>query len=172
MNEELMAMVDEELDEQFHVDTPEKAEWALQKIALEREEVRRFKMVVDNMIMEYQRKLAAFTEAHNTRYLESMLQAFFEIVPHKQTKTMEQYITPSGKLIRKFGGNEYLSDESALVPWLESNMPELVNVEKSAKWADLKAKVKLSGNGVVDENGETVPGVTVNVKPDTFIVEV
>ena len=96
-------------------------------------------------------------------FFTARLEEYFDSVPHKASKTMESYTLPGGKLVRKRQQPQYETDDEALVPWLETNMAQLVKIKKSADWAALKklCSVTPDGQHVVTEDGEIIPGVTV-----------
>lgn len=150
------------------------AEWCIRKIAEKRAELARYEMVCKNAIGVYQAKLTAMQEKteRDTANLIGMLRAYSETVPMKETKTQATYKLPSGTLKLKRGGYEYIRDEDALLPWVKANKPERIKVKESVDWAGLKSEISVAGSSVVDENGESVPGVTVAIKPDVFTVEV
>lgn len=107
-------------------------------------------------------------------FFTARLEEYFDSVPHKASKTMESYTLPGGKLVRKRQQPQYETNDEALVPWLETNMAQLVKVKKSADWAALKklCSVTPDGQHVVTEDGEIIPGVTVTQRPDIFKAEV
>ena len=65
-------------------------------------------------------------------------------------------------------------DETKLVPWLKANgYGELVKVEESTRWADLKKLLSYTGDiATLTETGEIVEGVTVYETPGIFTVDV
>ena len=65
-------------------------------------------------------------------------------------------------------------DEAKLVPWLKANgYGELVKVEESTRWADLKKLLSYTGDiATLTETGEIVEGVTVYETPGIFTVDV
>ena len=75
--------------------------------------------------------------------------------------------TPYGKSrTRRSAAQPDKADDEKLLTYAKSNqLNDLIKVEESVKWGDLKKKLKVVGNNVVDENGEVVPGVV--VKPET-----
>lgn len=179
MEELEMMIVDEQLDnadehgqESFTVKDDMVAEWCIKKIAAERAEVARMRMVVDSAISLYKFKLAEFEGKHSTQFLEGVLANYFESVPHKKTKTQETYALPSGVLKMKKGGIEYNRDEEALTAWVKENAPEFLKVKETTDWAGLKAKVTVNGHSVIDDSGEVIPGIVAIQKPDTFTVEI
>ena len=94
--------------------------------------------------------------------------------PHKETKTTEKYRLLSGTLTFKKGTTKTKLDETKLVPWLKANgYGELVKVEESTRWADLKKLLSYTGDiATLTETGEIVEGVTVYETPGIFTVDV
>ena len=111
---------------------------------------------------------------NGTSYLTSCLADFFATVPHKETKTTEKYRLLSGTLTFKKGTTKAKLDETKLVPWLKANgYGELVKVEESTRWADLKKLLSYTGDiATLTETGEIVEGVTVYETPGIFTVDV
>lgn len=157
----------EVVKEMFEIDSDQKAEWALKKIAEARKDRDQWISFYETQIEKVKHECDV-----NTANLEYMLSEFFKTVPHKETKTQASYVLPGGKLILKKQGPEFEHNDDLLVPWLEANRPELVKVKKSSNWAELKKQVAEFDGGVVDENGELIPGVTVTQREDKFVVEI
>ena len=111
---------------------------------------------------------------NGTSYLTSCLADFFATVPHEETKTTEKYRLLSGTLTFKKGTTKTKLDEAKLVPWLKANgYGELVKVEESTRWADLKKLLSYTGDiATLTETGEIVEGVTVYETPGIFTVDV
>lgn len=130
----------------FRITDDRCADWAIRKIADERSEYDRLKALAD----------------------------FFATVPHKETKTTEKYRLLSGTLTFKKGTTKTKLDETKLVPWLKANgYGELVKVEESTRWADLKKLLSYTGDiATLTETGEIVEGVTVYETPGIFTVDV
>ena len=111
---------------------------------------------------------------NGTSYLTSCLADFFATVPHKETKTTEKYRLLSGTPTFKKGTTKTKLDETKLVPWLKANgYGELVKVEESTRWADLKKLLSYTGDiATLTETGEIVEGVTVYETPGIFTADV
>lgn len=94
-------------------------------------------------------------------------------MPHKATKTQEKYRLLSGTLVLKKGGTKAKTDDEKLVPWLKENgYGDLVKVEETAKWGELKKLLAYTGEvATIAETGEIVEGVTAYEAPDTFTVD-
>lgn len=159
----------------FVIDNNNKAEWALNKIKEDRRSFEEYIETCDNMIKAYEEKKKKALEKmeRKTSYLEYLLAQYFETVEKKKTKTQESYVLPSGKLVRKFGANDFQRDEEKLTKWLEDNKyNSFVKTEKKAAWGEFKKECTVSGDILVDKDGQIVEGVTILKKPDTFEVVV
>lgn len=147
----------------FRITDDRCADWAIRKIA-------------DEQIAAINEKVAAARKRmeNGTSYLISCLADFFATVPHKETKTTEKYRLLSGTLTFKKGTTKTKLDEAKLVPWLKANgYGELVKVEESTRWADLKKLLSYTGDiATLTETGEIVEGVTVYETPGIFTVDV
>lgn len=153
----------------FHVTDDSTAEWCLRKIKEAKADQEKWRQHYAE-----QMKKVEETTGKTVAYFESALEDYFSRVPHKATKTQESYTLPSGRLIRKQQQPKYTTDDETLVPWLESNfMGQLVKIKKTADWAGLKKVVSLTPDGahVATDEGEIIPGVTVEQRPDVFKVE-
>lgn len=160
----------------FRITDDRCADWAIRKIADERSEYDRLKVLADEQIAAINEKVAAARKRmeNGTSYLTSCLADFFATVPHKETKTAEKYRLLSGTLTFKKGTTKTKLDETKLVPWLKANgYGELVKVEESTRWADLKKLLSYTGDiATLTETGEIVEGVTVYETPGIFTVDV
>ena len=164
--------------ERFEVDNDMKAEWVLSKIRRiradqkkERDElIRQMQFYKDQMelVDKQADEEAAFFESMLIPYFAERMEAGFT----KSTKTQTVYKLPTGKLMLKKQGPVYERDNAELLPWLKENRPELVKVEESPNWAELKKSIKVVGESVVTKDGEIVPGVKVTEQEDRFEVEV
>lgn len=159
--------------ERFEINDDKKANWAIEKVKEARSDRDRWIEFYKDQI----EKVKAECD-DNTAYLEFGLRKYFmERSSEGFTKTTktgksESYSLPCGKLVLKKQEPEFDHDDSILVPWLEQNAPEFIKIEKSAKWGELKKVVDVSGDSVINEDGEVVPGVMVTERADKFVVEV
>lgn len=152
------------------------ADWACRKIAEEKAELDRIRELADAQIQKIEEKVAAAERRfqNGTRFLTGKLAEYFETVPHKTTKTKASYRLLSGTLTRKFGGTTMKQDDEKLVQFFkDSGQLEFIKTEEKPRWGDFKKRLEIIGGSVVDkETGEIVEGVTVETKPDTFMVDV
>ena len=162
------AIMENNVEETFVIDTDAKAAWALRKI-------REARADRDNWVKWYKDKIAEIEAAtdFNTMNLERMLAEYFASVPHKKTKTQESYTLPEGKLVMKTQNPEYKRDDGKVIAWLKANNGgQFIKVKEELDWAGLKATVGVFDGSVVDENGEIIPGIEVIEREAKFIVEV
>lgn len=166
------------LDELEQVDLGSVAqdERAPRKIAEERSEYNRLKELADQQKAAIEEKVEAARRRmeNGTAFLTSCLADFFNTVPHKTTKTTEKYRLLSGTLTLKKGTVKATVDDSKLVPWLRENgYGDLVKVEESAKWGELKKLLAYTGEiATIQSTGEIVEGVTAYETPATFTVDI
>lgn len=179
-----------EQDKQFIVDSDEKAEWAIKKIAEERAEAERFINVCQTMICKYQEQIeqAKADLDSKTGYLTFQLQRYMDTVKAKETKTQKTYKLPSGTLKVKYPGPEYKRDEEKLTEFLKKNYTDYVETIYKPKWAEFKKIVSLNRDPIVDEesgelidytpyylvdpNGKAVEGVEVIEREPVFEVQI
>ena len=163
-------MFDEEMVEEtnhFVIEDDQTAEWAMGEIRNAEAEKKKWKDFYDD---RYQ-KVCASCDLKIAN-MESFLQTYFEKVPHKVTKTQENYALPSGKLVIKKQQPEYTRDDAALVAWLKENDGERFIVTKeTVDWMELKKTLNILGDTVADANGQIIPCITVEERPDVFKVE-
>lgn len=151
----------------FHVTDDKAAEWCMKKIQEAEADRAMWKA-------HYEAQMQKVNESADSAvaYFTARLEEYFATVPHKATKTQQSYTLPGGKLVRKQQQPAFTTDDAELVPWLEQNfMGQLVKVKKTADWAGLKKVVTVDGENVVTDEGEIVPGVKVEQRPDVFKVE-
>lgn len=176
MSNILLEIINEQTEKEgFIIDSDEKAEWALRKIAEEQAEAQRYINVCQTVINEYQEKIRKKQEQTEQKvaHLKTLLEQYFETVPKRKTATQEIYNLPSGTLRRKFLSPEIKRDEGKIIEWLkERNMKEYVKTKETLDWAELKKKIRIQGQYVVDENGEIIDGVEVIERPPKFEIEI
>ena len=167
---ELLKELEEKLEteEEFRVDDDQKAEWCLQKIREANADMEKWLEFYD------QRKEAVKADtANRIAFFEHHLREYFNSVPHKVTKTQENYPLPSGKLVFKQQEPEYERDDENVLAWLKENGGEkYIKVKESLDWSGLKKTLTVCGETVADENGEVIPGIKAIEREPVFKVEV
>ena len=167
---ELLKELEEKLEteEEFRVDDDQKAEWCLQKIREANADMEKWLEFYD------QRKEAVKADtANRIAFFEHHLREYSNSVPHKVTKTQENYPLPSGKLVFKQQEPEYERDDENVLAWLKENGGEkYIKVKESLDWSGLKKTLTVCGETVADENGEVIPGIKAIEREPVFKVEV
>jgi len=185
------AIEDLEQDSTFVIDTDEKAEWSIKKIAAERAETQRIISVCQDAINRYQDMiLKAETDLENrTSYLTHQLQLYMNSVKAKESKTQKIYKLPSGTLKVKYQKPEFKPDEEKLTKFLiTSGRAEYVKTINKPMWGEFKKTTNIQKDPIVDEesgeligytpyyvvdaNGNKVEGVEVVEREPVFEVEI
>ena len=184
------AIEDLEQDSTFVIDTDEKAEWSIKKIAEERAEAQRIISVCQDAIRRYNDTIKKTQDSLETKtgYLTFQLQQYMSTVKAKESKTQKSYKLPSGTLKVKYLSPEYKRDEEKLLQWMkEQKLNEYIKVTESAQWGELKKVTNIQRDPIVDEesgelidytpyyvvdaNGAKVDGVEVVEREPAFEVE-
>lgn len=161
----------------FVIDSDAKADWAIRKIAEEKQERDRIHELAEEQIARIEQKVEASERRfnQNTSYLRSLLGSYFMQVPHKKTKTQESYRLLSGSLVMKLPKPKAVYAEQDLVQYLRNSaMPDLIKTEEKAKWGEFKKLLDLTqgSHPVMKETGELVECIRIEETPAEFKVEV
>lgn len=162
----------------FTVDTDEKAEWAIRKIAEEKAECDRMVGCCQAMIESYQKKAQGYREKFEKRIqsLSILLEEYFRTVPAtKETKTQVKYDLPSGSLVLKKASTFLAPDAAKLTEWLASNdMNDYLKAVITPRWDAVKKQLEVQEDGglVFKETGEYLPEgiVAIETKAERFEV--
>lgn len=163
-------------DNSFIIDTDEKAEWSIKKIAEERAEAQRIISVCQDAIRRYSDTIKKTEDAleSKTGYLTFQLQRYMDTVKAKETKTQKTYKLPSGTLKVKYQAPEYKRDEDKLTAFLmENKYTDYIQTVFKPKWADLKKNVVTKdGKAIIADTGEVIEGVEVIEREPVFEVDI
>jgi hypothetical protein len=173
---------DTPVDEEGHyrIKNDKEAEWALRKIKEAEADKAFWKDHYDKQYAS-----VCYTNDLTINNMKSLLQTYFASVPHKVTKTEENYALPSGKIYMKRQEPEFdYKKNPDFLKWLHENkMEKFIKTEESPKWADFKKTLAKDPDGnfavaetdeglkAVTVDGEIVP-VTVTLKAPEFMVKV
>ena len=156
----------------WKVTNDKEAEWVIEKAEAKLVEVRRFRMAIENKIMDLKDKLERLDneEQSTIEWRNSFLLEYFESVDDKfkkKTKTLEKYRLPSGEIVKKFPAPEYKRNEVKLLEWVKGNkLDGFIEVKETVKWAELKkGTIQVGNNVVLEETGEVVEGVELIERP-------
>lgn len=152
------------------------ADWAIQRIKEEREELNRIRELAAEQMARIDMKLAAAERRYEngTNFLTARLAEYFETVPHKKTKTQLSYRLLSGTLKKKLGSMAMKQDDEKLLEYLKTTGNEdMITVTEKPKWGEFKKRLEIVAGQIVDtETGEFVEGVEIVQNPDKFTVDV
>ena len=144
------------------------AEWAISQIRQANDDTAKWE---SHFAQQLEKIKAANQETID--YMTAQLEAYFDSVPHKATKTQESYQLPGAKLVRKQQAPEFVKDDAALVAYLKRAAPDCVEIVEKPRWGEYKKRCSLVDGAVVDlETGEIVEGVTATERPPVFVVSV
>lgn len=161
---------------EFEIKTAQQADWAISKIAEERERAEFFincakeeKARLDNQIKDAEKKLE-----NATSFLTSKLAQFLEKeeVPKKETKTQISVTLPAGKIVKKLPKTEFVMQGGEDVTKHKSDenfIKEIKGIDESfikqteeVMWGDLKKKLAVDDDGgvYVKDTGEYIESIT------------
>ena len=157
------------------IDSDAKAEWAIKKIKEETAEYNRMRNDCDEQIRYYS-DIAQNAYNRYTKRVENLkaaLMPYFDTVEKKQTKTQESYALPSGKLVYTHGKVEpTVTDEAALLDWLEQEHPEYIKRSDKPMWGDFKKTLTIMKNGTIStEDGAVPAGIGLVAKEGKFEIK-
>ena len=165
---ELRKEIPEERDESWVCENDQDAEWCISVI--------RQKQAEKEFWKAYYKKALDSVNAtcdESIGRMEMFLRQYFNTVPHKVTKTQENYPLPSGKLVYKAQDVDFDRDDAAIIKHLHANGGEkYIKVTESLDWQGLKSTVSVLGEIVADENGAIIPGIKAIERPNVFKVEI
>ena len=141
------------------------AEWALGKIREAEADIEKWSRFYDE-----QKRRVVETNRATIQNMTSMLETYFGKVPHKVTRTQENYALPSGKLVFKKQAPEFERDDTKVVDYLKAS-GQTQYISEGGKRGEFKKTLSVSGDTVADENGEVIEGIRAIERPDIFTVE-
>lgn len=171
-NIEINSFQNEEKEKQeytgFVVDSMEKAEWAVKKIAMYEQKKQEIQDFVTAEIQKYTDYLAKMQKEYDfhIEYLTNILKPYAE-EQIKGTK-MKSFKLPSGRLQFRIS-TSYIKDDEKLLSYCQSNSPEYL--KNSVNWEAFKKKLNFDESGrAVTSDGEVLDFITCE-KTQNFKVE-
>lgn len=179
-----MATLEEYLDlapegaeekERFAVDTAEKADWALRKLAKIRRQREENRKLAQAEIARIRQWLAAEEERleRDEAYFLSLLADYHRRLLEEDPKAKTVRL-PHGVLKMRAQAPEFERDEERLLEWLDARgMGEFVRVKREPDWQRLKPLLAPTPGGavVVADTGEVVEGVRAVLRAPKFAAE-
>ena len=156
--------IQENEKQDFIIDTPLKADWAVKVIKQEQAENQRLQSVIDDEIelLKLKKQKIADSLENKIGYLQGKLFEYFKTVEARELKQSYRYTLPSGTLIMNKPTVKYERDDEKILKYLlDNNKFEYIDVVHKLKWSELKN----------NENLENIDGITKIEIPENFIVK-
>lgn len=162
--------------EKFRIDNDLKAEWAVRRVDEEARETARIVQICQDQMDFYRTRMdeAKARLERRTGHLNRLLEAYFDTVPHRATKTTETYALACGRLVRKKLPIAYERDDAAILAWARDIHTDYIKLEEKLDWARMKKELicdDATGECVIGWSGETVPGLRAVEKEPIFEVK-
>ena len=156
----------EEPKEGWFCENDQDAEWCLLQIRRAQAEKERWKA-------HYKEALASVTAScdETIARMEHFLRGYFQTVPHKRTKTEENYALPSGKIMIKTQDIAYEYDETEVMEWLKSKGKGFIKTKEELDWSGLKDTLTVMGETVADGDAEIIPCIKAIEREPVFKVQ-
>lgn len=148
-------------------DSPEKADWAIEKIKECRERRDLYIAAAESRISQLKDQIEQSKEDcdSQTSYLMGALDSYLDMVPAKKSKTQISLDLPSGKIVRKLEHPDYVKNEPALLRYLQEHDPDMVTYTPKIKWADLKKCLSIVDGMVIrSDTGEVIDADCISIE--------
>lgn len=157
----------EDIPEGWRIEDDKSAEWCVQKMR----EAEADKEFWKNHFAK-QLEIVNRTNDETIERMKGFLREYFDRMPHKKTKTQENYPLPSGKLVMKQVEPDYQREDKEVIKWLKANRGgQFVKNKETLDWQGLKNTLTVIGETVADEDGQIIPCIKAVAQPDKFGVE-
>ena len=155
-------------------DSPEKADWAIEKIKEIRARRDLFINVAEqkiNTLKEQIEEQERSCENQESFFAEALNQ-YLDTVPAKKTKTQISLELPAGKIVRKISRPDFAKDDAKLLEYLKESSPDFVSWTPKVKWADFKKSLQIQGDAVVrTDTGEILDCIRVEMSPERIEIK-
>ncbi|MCX7951038.1 MAG: host-nuclease inhibitor Gam family protein, partial [Clostridiales bacterium] len=165
--------LDHEEKEQFKVKDIDQANWCLRKIsALKKQETELTELRNKEIqrIENWHKKEIEKTE-NSIKFFEGLLEAYAR--SERETNPKFKLSTPYGKVAFRKQQPKWNYDDETLLKFLkQAGKTEFIRIKEEVNKTELKKKLKVAGELVVDDNGEIIEGITVEEQPDKVVIDV
>ena len=147
---------------EFIINTPELADWAIEKIKEEESAAEQFAEVCNKKAanLKEMANIRMTNAAKNTAFLRSALREYMRTAATKKTKTGETLELPSGKARLIYSAPKLEPDKTMLAKVLSGT--DYVENVPTVKWGEYKKLLKIvNGQAVRSDTGEIAEGVNV-----------
>lgn len=165
-------MENEETKQPWVLDNDGKANWAMKQIQDKQKELAEIEQhrteCIDQINEEYDKQAKAVEDELDS--WANRLQMY--AVDRLEGAKKKSVSLPFGKFGYRKQPPKITKDDTELLTYAEQSAPQYVKIKRSLDWAGLKKACKVDGNRMITEDGEILPGVTVEEQPDKFYLEV
>lgn len=182
-----MNINDEQITQEFTIESADTANWAIKQIADKRKRLKYFCDIANQEIEKLKNQIDTETETCEDlcNFLIGALGKYIENedVPVKTTKTQTSLKLPAGKIIKKHEEKKIKTldgqtpsstlKSDVFIDSVEKIYPEYIKKTKSVEWSNMKSILTISDeNEVLDsDTGEIIDFLKVEVIPPTIKVE-
>lgn len=156
-------------------DTPDKADWAIEKIKETRARRDLFIAAAKKKIEQLEEQIQNQKNAcdNQTGYLMEQLNRYLDKVPAKKTKTQMSLELPSGKIVRKLPHPDFVRNDTKLLEYLKEFYPEMIVWSAKVNWSDFKKYLQIVDNTVIRvDTGEVIDPSCISVQMVSESVDV
>jgi len=160
-------------EKDFVIDNEAKADWALEKITKLKKKKKEKEQTAEIRIRQIKNWLDQQNQNinKNIEHLENLLRDYAEQLKEEDEDFKTKKL-PFGKIQYRKQRPKWQYDDEKLTEYAEKSMPDIVKVEKKINKRDLKKKVEVSGETVVNpETGEVVEGVKVQERGEKLYIK-
>lgn len=160
-------------EEKFEVKNIDQANWCLRKISVLKRKETEITELRDKEIQRIENWYKKETEQieNSIKFFETLLEEFARTV--RETNPKFKLSTPYGKVAFRKQQPKWNYDEEKLLTFLkQSKKTEFIRIKEEINKSELKKKLKVAGELVVDENGEIIEGITIEEQPDKVVIDV
>lgn len=170
MSEAAVEILDpiEEIKEGWHCTNDQEAEWCIEQIRNAKNEKEMWKAHYKSALDSVNATLD-----ETIGRMEYFLLEYFQTVPHKHTKTEENYSLPSGKIMMKAQNTTFEYDEDEVIQWLKDNgKGKFIKTKETLDWDGLKDSLTVMGGTVADDDAVVIPCIKAIEHEPAFKVQV
>lgn len=154
---------DETRREAFRIEDDSMATWAMRKLATIRAKQKENQFITESELQ----RILDWAESVNkpldtsASYFENLLADYGR--RQRVEADRKSIALPHGKIATRAGTDKWHINAEALLPWLRENFPELIKVKEEPSLSALKEAFaeRINDGRIVTEEGEVLPGVTV-----------
>lgn len=160
-------------EERFVIDSDEKADWALRKIAEAENEIEKVEYFAETQIRQIENWKAKQTEKHNNsiEYFKSLLAEYLHN-KRKENPKLKSITLPTGNVgFRKKPVKWVYNDEVVLKTLESENLDDFIKIEKKLDKQSIKKAFEVVNGKVINpETGQVIEGIEIQEQGESLNV--